>query len=218
MQLTNESHTSNHNPKTNKVKNSYAVYPARAILNYLAVFAMVVSCGGYSHAETPVTSSVARTAACVGYSLNNGDRVVFVGDSITERRLYTTYLEAPLSIGKQIFEHGIGTPAASMAEVDLAGTATRFVAAVGVDDMAGLIGVAPVIFQVWVDNVKKASFGLMRCGDAPKVLTVDLRGAKRMKLEVTDGGDEPACDLADWGGAVVYDACNAVKVVPVADP
>jgi len=126
--------------------------------------------------------------------------------------------KTPLSIGKQIFEHGIGTHAASTTEVDLAATATRFVAAVGVDDMAGPTGVGSVIFQVWVDNVKKASSGLMRCGDAPKVLSVDLRGAKRMKLEVTDGGDGPACDLADWGGAVVYATGNAVKVVPVVGP
>ncbi len=124
----------------------------------------------------------------------------------------------PISIGKQIFEHGIGTHAASMTEVDLAGTATRFVAAVGVDDMAGPAGVGSVIFQVWVDDVKKASSGLIQCGDAPKVLSVDLRGAKRMKLEVTDGGDGASCDLADWGGAAVFASGNAVKVVPVVGP
>ncbi len=121
----------------------------------------------------------------------------------------------PLSIAKQIFEHGIGTHAASVVEVELGGEATRFVSAVGVDDMAGPPGVSSVIFQVWVDNVRKATSGLMRCGDEPKLLSVDLRGAKRMRLVVTDGGDGAACDLADWGGAAVFATGNAVKIVPV---
>jgi len=123
----------------------------------------------------------------------------------------------PISINKQIFEHGIGVHATSVAEFDLAGTATRFVAAVGVDDQAGPSGAGSVVFQIWVDSVKKANSGLMHCGEAPKVLSVDLRGAKRMKLVVTDNGDGPACDHADWGGAAVYATGNLVKVVPVTE-
>jgi hypothetical protein len=33
-------------------------------------------------------------AADAGFFLHGGDRVVFLGDSITEQRLYTTYIEA----------------------------------------------------------------------------------------------------------------------------
>jgi hypothetical protein len=120
----------------------------------------------------------------------------------------------PITIDKQVFVHGIGVHAASVAEIDLAGKATRFVAAVGVDNQAGPPGVGSVVFQVWVDGVKKTSSGLMRCGDAPKVLSVDLRGARKLKLVVTDGGDGPACDHADWGGAAVFATGNAVKIVP----
>jgi hypothetical protein len=29
-----------------------------------------------------------------GFQIHDGDRVVFLGDSITEQRLYTTYIEA----------------------------------------------------------------------------------------------------------------------------
>ncbi len=97
----------------------------------------------------------------------------------------------------------------------MGGAATRFVAAVGVDDMAGPVGIGSVVFQVWVDGKMKASSGLMRCGDGPKALSVDLREAKRMKLVVTDGGDGPVCDLADWGGAAVFATGNSVKMVPV---
>jgi len=123
----------------------------------------------------------------------------------------------PISINKQTFIHGIGVHAVSAAEIDLGGTATRFVAAVGVDNQAGPPGNGSVVFQVWVDHVKKISSGLMHCGDTPKVLSVDLRGARRMKLVVTDGGDGPACDHADWGGAAVFAAGNAVKFVPVTE-
>jgi hypothetical protein len=34
------------------------------------------------------------TTAAPGFFIHNGDRVVFLGDSITEQRLYTTYIEA----------------------------------------------------------------------------------------------------------------------------
>src|SRR4051795_9449104 len=34
-------------------------------------------------------------SACAGeFQIHDGDRVVFLGDSITEQRLYTTYIEA----------------------------------------------------------------------------------------------------------------------------
>lgn len=124
----------------------------------------------------------------------------------------------PISLKGQTFVHGIGTHAESVAQVELGGVATRFVAVVGVDDQAGPPGIGSVVFQVWVDNVKRASSGLMHAGDEPRALSVDLTGAKKMKLVVTDGGDGPACDHADWGGAAVFAPGNSVKVVPVNSP
>ena len=38
--------------------------------------------------------SAALTALSADFQIHNGDRVVFLGDSITEQRLYTTYIEA----------------------------------------------------------------------------------------------------------------------------
>ena len=38
-----------------------------------------------------VTGACAKDA---GFFLHDGDRVVFLGDSITEQKLYTTYIEA----------------------------------------------------------------------------------------------------------------------------
>ena len=118
----------------------------------------------------------------------------------------------PISINKQTFVHGIGTHAESVIGVDLKKTATRFVAVVGVDDETSKRG--SVIFQVWVDKVKKSDSGLMKGGDEPKLLSVDLTGADMMTLLVTDGGDGITSDHADWAGAAVFAAGNAVKVVP----
>jgi len=118
----------------------------------------------------------------------------------------------PISINKQGFAHGIGTHAVSVVNVNLKKTATRFVAAVGVDDEVGKQG--SVVFQVWVDSVKMADSGTMRGGDGPKLLSVDLTGANQMKLVVTDGGDGMDSDHADWAGAVVFTTATTVKDGP----
>jgi len=117
-----------------------------------------------------------------------------------------------ISINKQVFAHGIGTHAVSSINIDLKKTATRFVAAVGVDDETGKRG--SVIFEVWVDKVKMADSGLMRGGDEPKFLSADLTGASRMKLIVTDGGDGVDSDHADWAGAAVFTTATTVKDGP----
>ena len=49
-----------------------------------------------SRAATPPAAArsgaAAKSGAAAGFALHDGDRVVFLGDSITEQRLYTTYL------------------------------------------------------------------------------------------------------------------------------
>jgi len=117
----------------------------------------------------------------------------------------------PISINNKTFAHGIGTHAESVAGVLLKKTATRFVAAVGVDDETGKKG--SVNFEVWVDKVKKAESGVMRGGDEPKLLSVDLTGAEMMTLVVTDGGDGVNSDHADWAGAAVFAAGDSIKIV-----
>lgn len=41
-----------------------------------------------------IALSLGTASLAVGFSIQDGDRVVFLGDSITEQRLYTTYIEA----------------------------------------------------------------------------------------------------------------------------
>ena len=84
--------------------------------------------------------------------------------------------EKPLSIAGKKFEHGVGTHAASTLWVELDGGTERFLAQVGVDDAAG--GAATVEFRVVADGRKLFDSGVMKPGDAAKVVEVDLKGVK----------------------------------------
>ncbi len=107
----------------------------------------------------------------------------------------------PISLGGIVFPHGVGSHARSEFVVNLKGVARRFVSAVGVDDEKR--GAGSVVFQVYVDGKLRASSGVMRGGDAPKVISVDLTGARRMTLVIDDAGDGIDSDHGDWAGAMI---------------
>ncbi len=106
----------------------------------------------------------------------------------------------PLTLGGVVYPHGLGTHANSRLLVDLKGVATRFDALVGVDDEKKG-SPASVQFEVLVDGRKKAETKVLRGGDAPVPLSVDLTGARKMTLIVSDGDDGIDSDHADWAGA-----------------
>ena len=108
----------------------------------------------------------------------------------------------PITLKGQVYPHGVGTHSVSIIDLDLGGAATRFASMVGVDDEVGTKGL--VNFEVWVDNSVKARALKMRGGDAPKLLAVDLKGAKTMRLFVDNGSgaDNSFCH-SDWAGAFI---------------
>jgi alpha-galactosidase len=108
---------------------------------------------------------------------------------------------APLTLKGVVYPHGIGTHANSHFTVDLKRAATRFTAMTGVDDERK--GYGSVTFQVWVDGKKAAETGVMHGGDEPRLLSVDLTGARRLSLLVGDAGDGIYDDHADWAGALL---------------
>jgi hypothetical protein len=55
-----------------------------------------------------------------------------------------------------------------------------------------------VIFGVWVDGKKAAESGVMKGGDAPKLLAADLKGAKRLTLAVIDANDDASTRRLGW--------------------
>ena len=83
----------------------------------------------------------------------------------------------PLKLKGVTYPQGVGTHASSQFSVDLKGAATRFVSMVGW--MTSARGGA-VTFQVWVDGKKNAKTGVLRGGDPPQLLTVNLAGARRL--------------------------------------
>lgn len=127
----------------------------------------------------------------------------------------------PLTLKGVVYPHGIGTHAKSTFQINLKGVATRFAAMVGVDDEKA--GHGSVTFEVWVDGKKVAESGVLRGGDEPKLLSVDLTGAKRLALMVGDAGDGIDSDHADWAGALLTlkpgaKARPEALVVPVEPP
>jgi alpha-galactosidase len=122
----------------------------------------------------------------------------------------------PLRLKAVTFPHGIGTHARSEWEIDLKGGATRFAAMAGVDDER--TGQGSVTFEVWVDGKKAAETPVLRGGDEPRLLSVDLTGARRLVLVVGDGEDGIDHDHADWAGAMLVLAPGAAKPAAVALP
>ncbi len=107
-----------------------------------------------------------------------------------------------ITLGGTVYPHGVPLQVNADLAIALNGQASRFMSMVGIDDDRKA-GKGSVTFEVWLDGKKVADSGVIKSGDAPKLLTADLTGGTRMILSVGDGGDGPLDDSADWGGAVI---------------
>lgn len=111
------------------------------------------------------------------------------------------------------YEKGIGTHSTSTIIYDLTqGDYGYFTTFVGVDrEMYGRPG--SVTFEVWLDNVKVHDTGRMNSTDTKKFIEINLKGAKELKLVVTDGGNGIASDHATFGDAKLHQVnINAIEV------
>ena len=162
----------------------------KTLLIFLAAFGLVLS--GYC-ADTSVHLSSVSPA-----SENQGWGILQIDKSVSG---------SALSIGGRKFEHGLGTHAVSEIVYDLEDlSATAFTAMVGADDALKdhpEVKKASMVFQVFVDGIKKFDSGVMHIGDQAKPVNVDLKGAGELKLVVNDAGDGNTCDHADWAEGVV---------------
>jgi len=107
--------------------------------------------------------------------------------------------EKPLCIAGAEFDHGVGTHANSVMHVNLKRACRRFSAQVGVDDEVTNSG--SVRFRIYADGKLLFNSGIMKTGDAPKPVDVDLTGCKTMILIVDSGGDNTSYDHANWADA-----------------
>lgn len=124
------------------------------------------------------------------------------------------------ALGGATYAHAVPLASDSDLTIDLKGAATKFASMVGIDDSVKAPA-GSVVFGVWVDGKKIADSGVMRGGDAPKLLSADVTGGKTLVLAVIDANDGTGGDTANWGGAMLTLAAGTQQrpevVVPAAE-
>ncbi len=94
------------------------------------------------------------------------------------------------------YEKGIGTHPKGEIAFNLAKKHKNFRAEVGVDDAGGPTG--SVVFSVWLDGKEAFNSGIVRAGQKPKPISLDVTAVSTLTLAVTDAGDGMQGDHADW--------------------
>ena len=83
-----------------------------------------------------------------------------------------------------------------------------FAAVIGIDDSMESYSAGSSVFKVELqrDGEWQQVFesGLLEIGANPEEVAVELGGAERLRLIVTDGGDDTRCDHALWAHARIY--------------
>ena len=145
-------------------------------------------------------SDISWTSATSGYGpveLNRSNGESGGGDGNT------------LSLGGVSYAKGLGVHANADLRYSLNGNCGTFSAQVGVDDEVGNNGT--VIFQLWSGPVGTGSklydSGRLTGADSAKAVSVPLNGVTDLHLVVTDAGDNPYYDHADWADAKL--SCTA---------
>ena len=106
-----------------------------------------------------------------------------------------------LTLNGATFAKGLGVHAFSDVRYAVTGACTTrtFNATVGVDDETGSAG--SVVFQVYVDDVLRYTSPTLTGASVSSTVSVSLTGATQLRLVVTDAGDGPTSDHADWADA-----------------
>ncbi len=104
-----------------------------------------------------------------------------------------------LRIGNEAFKKGIGTHAPAELIYPLGGQFEKFQAMVGVNALVNKTG--SITIEVYVDDKLAFNSGNMGANDKGKDIDIDVRGARELKLIVTDSGSFNLSDVADWGDA-----------------
>ena len=130
-------------------------------------------------------------------------------------------------LGGVTYPHAVPLQSDGDVTIDLGGSATRFVSMIGIDDgtppPAGANPAPPqpagsVVFAAWVDGKKAFESEVMKRGDAPKPVSIDLTGAKKLVLAAVDANDGTAGDNADWAGAAIIAVPGQQAQIRVAPP
>jgi len=179
-----------------------------------------VYASAFSRNEDGLRIEAADGLALAGGSVNDlallqslGGRFTYLSDLEPQGYRHVPYLSIewpnardrnvvgePLSVGGKRYLKGIGMHSAARLTYRLDGNYRRFDAAVAIDDSAGNRG--SVTFGVYVlrEGAWKQAFtsGMVRGGEAPRLVSIDVAGAQGLTLTVdyADRGDE--LDRANW--------------------
>ncbi|MGH9630264.1 MAG: NPCBM/NEW2 domain-containing protein, partial [Bryobacteraceae bacterium] len=161
-----------------------------------AIPQLVCNSGSATPAPTPAPTTPAYVSDLAWTSVSNGYGPVEKDKSNGEQAAGDG---RTLMLNGVSYSKGLGVHGRSEIKYSLGGRCTTFTANVGVDDEVGSSG--SVVFQVLVDGSSVYNSGLMRGSTATKSVSVDLTGKSQLSLVVTDGGDGPSYDHADWANA-----------------
>lgn len=104
-----------------------------------------------------------------------------------------------ISIKDKKFYRGLGVHANCELSYNLNGEYRKFIATVGLDDVSGPR--ATVQFIVYLDGKKSYESKIIKWGDKPETINLNVENTKELKLVLNDGGDINILDRAAWGGA-----------------
>ena len=107
-----------------------------------------------------------------------------------------------LSTQYYFYKKGIGTHANSTIIYDLNKNFSKFSTDYGIDTEAG--AAASVYFKVYGDDKLLFTSPKVTKFDLPRHMEINIKGVKKLQLDVTDAGDGIKDDHADWLGPILY--------------
>ena len=152
---------------------------------------------------------VASAPDCLAWLQPLHGRVVYLSDLAPAEYRHIPYLTLKRPLGRdrntagsrlvchgRAYLKGLGTYSASRITYLLTETYRRFEAELGVDDLAA--GGGSVRFRLFADGQPRFASQIVRGGQAPQSVSLDITGAKRLDLVVALGERADQADYADW--------------------
>ncbi|MEX0171797.1 NPCBM/NEW2 domain-containing protein, partial [Streptomyces sp. LMG1-1-1.1] len=103
-----------------------------------------------------------------------------------------------LFIGGTPYAHGVSVHAPSSLLVTLNRQCTSYDAIVGIDDLSALLGAGGVRFSVYGDDERLWRSDVVRAGDPPLPVHVDISGRSTIRLVVEEHTPFGRAAVADW--------------------
>lgn len=122
----------------------------------------------------------------------------------------------PLSIGKQVFEKGVGTRVKGYVWINLAGGSERFMAYAGVDNDTSYRSIEGLhLFKIYGDEKLLWQPEPVKYGEGAKKIEINVRGIKTLILEVINIGKNNSNLQLDWADArFIVNGQNPVAITP----